>query len=104
MDYLNDPGNEIYKKALCRTNDIEKKLFISKINCLHNNCSVSGDIEDILKHLNFHARNLTHDFFKYKTNKCDNCGIVKSKLIQLERAHCNRENCDRVSLLHSAIR
>jgi len=104
MDYLNDPESEIYKKALSRTNDIEKQLNVSKINCLNNKCFVLGSIEDILKHLNFHGRNLVHAFFKYTTNKCDNCGIFKSKLVQLERAHCNKENCDRSSLLYLAIK
>lgn len=104
MNIINDVNNEIYKKAMDRTNYIDNKLEKTKINCLNNNCSIIGNKKDILMHLKGGpAKNLVNTFFKYTTNKCDYCGIEKSRTIQLDRAHCNKNGCDRSSLLEKSI-
>lgn len=104
MDYLNDNNNEIYIKALQRTKDIDNKIKKTKLNSLINDCYIMGSIEDILSHLKSGpTKNLINSFFKYTTNQCDNCNIEKSKTIQLDRAHCNKKNCDRISLLKKSI-
>ena len=69
-----------------------------------NNCSIVGTKNDILLHLKGGpAKNLINTFFKYTTDKCDYCGIQKSKTIQLDRSHCNKDSCDRSSLLQRSI-
>ena len=104
MEHLNDNNNQIYINALIRTQNIDEKIRKSKINCLNNSCTIGGPLMDILFHLKGGpAKNLINSFFKYSTNKCDNCGIQKSKTVQLDRAHCNKENCDRSSLLKKSI-
>lgn len=104
MEIINDNNNEIYKKALNRTKHIDNKLEKTKINCLNNNCSIIGTRKDILKHLKGGpAKNLINAFFKYKTHKCDYCGVEKSRINQLDRAHCNKDGCDRSSLLEKSI-
>ena len=91
MEHLNDNNNQIYINALIRTQNIDEKIRKSKINCLNNSCTIGGPLMDILFHLKGGpAKNLINSFFKYSTNKCDNCGIQKSKTVQLDRAHCNK--------------
>lgn len=104
MEHFNESDNKIYKKALERTQNIDVKLEKSKMYCLTNNLQLVGTQNDILFHLKCGpATNLIQSFFKYTTDKCDNCGIQKSKSIQLDRAHCNKKNCDRASLLKLSI-
>ena len=105
MEYINNPDNQIYKNALKRTQNIDDKIKKSRIKCLNDSCIIGGPMEDILSHLKGGpAKNLINSFFKYTTNKCDNCNIQKSKTVQLDRAHCNKENCDRSSLLQLSIK
>jgi len=104
MNHLNDPENPLYINALKRTENIEETIKKSRINCLVNPIKIIGEVEEILQHLKGGpAKNLINSFFKYTTDKCDNCKIEKSKTIQLDRAHCNKENCDRSSLLKQSI-
>jgi len=87
-----------------RTQSIDDKLKKTRLNCLINDCAIVGTKNDILLHLKGGpAKNLINSFFKYTTEKCDWCGIQKSKTIQLDRAHCNKESCDRSSLLEKSI-
>ena len=63
------------------------------MSCLRNDCFIGGPKKDILLFLKGGpAKNLINSFFKYQTNKCDYCQIEKSKIIQLDRAHCNIQN------------
>ena len=104
MDHFNNSDDPIYKKGLTRTENIEDILKKTRVSILNNNCTIGGPKEDILKHLKGGpAKNLINNFFRYKTDKCDRCGIQKSKTIQLDRAHCNKDGCDRSSLLEKAI-
>tara|TARA_Y100000389_G_C17399002_1_gene484218 strand:+ start:450 stop:902 length:453 start_codon:yes stop_codon:yes gene_type:complete len=104
MDNLDNSNHEIYIRACLRTNCIDDKIKKTKLNSLINNCYIMGSLEDILSHLKSGpAKNLVNSFFKYTTNRCDNCNIEKSKIIQLDRAHYNKNNCDRVSLLKKSI-
>ena len=104
MISINDCDNPVYKKALSRTQNIDYKLEKTRLNCLTNSCAVLGSKNDILSHLKGgSSRNLINSFFKYTTDKCDCCGIQKSKTIQLDRAHCNKDSCDRMSLLEKSI-
>ena len=104
LENLNDPNSQIYKNALKLTQNIESNISKSRLNCLTNECVISGPLEDILAHLKGGpAKNLINSFFKYKTDKCDNCGIHKSRSVQLDRAHFNKDNCDRSSLLRLSI-
>ncbi len=104
MEILNDHSSEIYNYALTRTQDIEFKLKKTRMSCLRNDCFIGGPKKDILLFLKGGpAKNLINSFFKYQTNKCDYCQIEKSKIIQLDRAHCNIQNCDRSSLLEKSI-
>ena len=103
---INDPNSEIYKIALERTNyiEIDKKLAKTRQKCLNDNLKLIGTKNDILSHLKCGpAKNIINSFFNFKTDKCDNCSIQKSKIIQLDRAHCNKQNCDRASLLKLSI-
>jgi hypothetical protein len=104
MNSINDQDNLLYQNALERTQDIDVKLEKTKINCLTSVLAVVGTKADILSHLKGGpAKNLTNMFFKYTTDKCDYCGVQKNKTIQLDRAHCNMDNCDRSSLLEKSI-
>lgn len=104
MEILNDTSSGIYNNALTRTEDIKLKLKKTRIGCLRNECVIGGPKKDILFFLKGGpAKNLINSFFKYQTSKCDYCGIEKSKIIQLDRAHCNQPNCDRSSLLDKSI-
>jgi len=104
MKSINEYYHPIYKKGLSRTQNIDYKLEKSRMNCLTNNCAIIGSINDILLHLKGGpAKNLINSFFKYTTDKCDYCGIQKSKINQLDRAHCNKNSCDRSSLLEKSI-
>ena len=104
MNSINDQDNLLYQNALKRTQDIDVKLEKTKINCLTSVLAVVGTKADILSHLKGGpAKNLTNMFFKYTTDKCDYCGVQKNKTIQLDRAHCNMDNCDRSSLLEKSI-
>jgi hypothetical protein len=104
MNSIHDDDNPIYKKSLTRTQDIDDKLEKTRMNCLINDCAIVGNSNDILLHLKGGpAKNLVNSFFNYTTDKCDFCGIQKSKTIQLDRAHCNKDNCDRSSLLEKSI-
>jgi hypothetical protein len=103
MDELNNSENEIYKTALKRNNSIDKKLEKTKIRELSTDLQLIGTKNDILIHIKGGpSKNLINAFFKSE-NVCDYCGIEKSKTIQLDRAHCNKDKCDRVSLLEIAI-
>uniref|UniRef100_A0A6C0J6F6 Uncharacterized protein n=1 Tax=viral metagenome TaxID=1070528 RepID=A0A6C0J6F6_9ZZZZ len=104
MNTINEDNDPIYKKALGRTQNIDNKLEKTKLNCLINGCSMIGTKKDILLHLKGGpAKNLINSFFKYTTDKCDYCGIQKNRTNQLDRAHCNKDGCDRSSLLEKSI-
>jgi uncharacterized protein YqkB len=104
MNSINEYDNPIYKKGLTRTQNIDDKLKKTRMECLNNNCSIVGPKKDILLHLKGGpAKNLINCFIKYETDKCDYCGIQKSKTVQLDRAHCNKDRCDRTSLLEKSI-
>jgi len=103
MEHLKNPESEIYKKAISRTMNINEKLEKSRMSDLTTGLKLGGPKKDILSHLKKGpAKNLVCAFFKSDV-KCDCCGIEKSNSIQLDRAHCNEEGCDRVSLLKEAI-
>ena len=105
MNDINNPDSIIYKNALKRTEHISKKLEKSKMNCLAIDLKLVGTEKDILAHLKAGpAKNLVNSFFKYTTDKCDFCNIQKDKSIQLDRAHCNKQNCDRSALLGKSIK
>lgn len=104
MNSINDKDGLIYQTGLKRTQNTNEQLEKTRINCLISNLSVVGTKKDILLHLKGGpAKNLTNTFFKYTNDKCDYCGIQKNKTIQLDRAHCNIDNCDRSSLLEKSI-
>ena len=104
MNCINDSNHPIYKKALERTQHIDVKLEKTRMNCLINKCAILGNETDILLHLKGGpAKNLINSFFKYTTDQCDYCGVKKNKTIQLDRAHCNKDSCDRSSLLKKSI-
>jgi hypothetical protein len=104
MNRINDKDSLIYKTALKRTQNINKKLEKTRMNCFTNNLAVLGTKKDIQSHLKGGpAKNLTNSFFKYTCDKCDYCGIQKNKAVQFDRAHCNIDRCDRSSLLEKSI-
>ena len=104
MENLYNKSSEIWKIGLSRTNNVTIKINKSKMKCLISNVSISGDRNDILCHLkDGPATNLVNRFFKVKTESCDNCKIKKNRMVQLDRSHCNNNNCDRISLLKIAI-
>ena len=104
MNSINYKDSLSYKNGLKRTQNINEKLKKTRINCLISELKVVGTKTEILSHIKGGpAKNLTNSFFKYTTDKCDYCGIQKNKTIQLDRAHCNEEGCDRASLLEEAI-
>ena len=104
MNSINDKECLIYKTALKRTQNINEKLEKTRMNCLISDLAVIGTKTDIILHLKGGpAKNLTNTFFKYTTDKCDYCGIKKSKTTQLDIAHCNKDSCDRSSLLERSI-
>lgn len=104
MESLNDIDNPIYINALERTQNIDTLLKKTRMSVLNTNCFIGGPKRDILVFLKGGpAKNLVCSFFKYTTDKCDYCGIKKDKTTQLDRAHCNKENCDRSSLLEKSI-
>ena len=105
MEQINNPTSNLYIDALERTRYINKKLQKSRMNCLVNELKLVGTEKDMLTHLKGGpCKNLVNSFFTYTTDKCDFCNIKKSKLIQLDRAHCNIKNCDRNSLLDKSIK
>uniref|UniRef100_A0A6C0JD15 Uncharacterized protein n=1 Tax=viral metagenome TaxID=1070528 RepID=A0A6C0JD15_9ZZZZ len=105
MDQINNNDSEIYKNAIKRTEHIYIKLEKSKMNCLVSDLKLVGTEKDILAHLKGGpSKNLINSFFNYTTDKCDFCKIAKDKLVQLDRAHCNKLNCDRASLLNKSIK
>ena len=104
MNSINEDDQPIYQKSLARTQNIDDSLGKTRLNCLINDCSIVGTKNDILLHLKGGpSKNLINSFFKYTTDKCDCCGIQKNKTIQLDRAHCNKDKCDRSSLLEKSI-
>tara|TARA_B100000575_G_C22584686_1_gene367964 strand:+ start:52 stop:501 length:450 start_codon:yes stop_codon:yes gene_type:complete len=105
MDDLHDEESSIFKQGLTITKDIHEKLEKTRINNLTNKTAfIGGTKEDILMFLKGGiCKNLVNTFFNYKYNKCVICGIEKSSTVQLDRAHCNKEGCDRSSLLQTAI-
>ena len=104
MDCMNNCDNPLYKIGIMRTQDIHQKLKKSKLSCFNNNLKVVGTKSEILSHLKGGStKNLINQFFKYKTNKCDYCGIEKSRTTQLDRAHCNKDGFDRIGLLQKSI-
>ena len=101
MNSINELEHSLYKASLTRTQNIDEKLEKTRLNCLINECGIVGTKNDILLHLKGGpAKNLINSFFKYTTDKCDYCGIKKSKSIQLD---CNKDSCDRSSLLEKSI-
>ena len=101
MNSINNKDSLIYKSGLKRTQNINEKLEKTRMNCLISDLKVVGTKTEILLHLKGGpAKNLTNTFFKYTNNKCDYCGIQKNKKTQLDRAHCNKDSCDRTSFLH----
>ena len=103
MNNINDRDSLIYKNGLKRTQNINEKLEKSRISDLTTGLKLGGPKEDILSHLRKGpAKNLVCAFFKSDI-KCDCCGIEKSNTIQLDRAHCNEDGCDRASLLKEAV-
>ena len=105
MSSINERSNPIHTAGLARTQNIDDLLEKTRLNSLTNDCAIVGTAHDILSHLNGGlAKNLVNNFFKYTTTKCDICGIQKSKTIQLDRAHCNKDSCDRSSLLAKSIK
>ena len=104
MNTINDKDSLIYKTGIKRTQNINEKLEKTRMNCLCGDLAVVGTKKDILLHLKGGpTKNLTNSFFKYTTDKCDYCSKQKSKTIQLDRAHYNRDSCDRSSLLEKSI-
>ena len=105
MDGLNDENSDIYKNGLSISKNISEKLRKTRMGCLTTNRAViGGPKEDIYGHLKVGpCKNLVNTFFNYKSNKCVKCGIEKSSTVQLDRAHCNKDGCDRASLLRKAI-
>ena len=101
---LNDKESLIFKIGLKRTKNISEKLKKTRIHCLISNVKIEGTKNEIHTHLKGGpAKNLTNYFFKHTNDKCDYCSIQKNKNTQLDRAHCNIDNCDRSSLLQKAI-
>jgi hypothetical protein len=101
---LHNSDSAIWKLALQRTCDVETKLHKTKKRCLTSNVIIGGTISEILEHLKEGpAKNLVNSFFRLKIDCCDVCKIKKSPQIQLDRAHCNKKNCDRTALLQKAI-
>ena len=104
MDIKNKLEQQLYKSSLTRTQNINEKLNKTRINLLTNNCRIVGTENEILSHIKCGpSQNLINSFFKYTTDKCDNCDIKKSKTIQLQRTHCNKYSDDRSSLLKKSI-
>ena len=104
MNSINEQDNLIYKNGLKRTQNINEKLKKTKMKCLISDLALVGTNTEILLHLKGGpAKNLTNSFFKYTTDKCDYCGVQKNKTIQLDRAHCNIDGCDRSSLLEKSV-
>ena len=103
MNELNDSTSLIYINALKRT-DIKKilnKLDTTKMNCFNSDVKISGKNNDILLHLKGGpTKNLINSFFTRSTNICDYC---QKGSYQLDRAHCNKDGCDRAALLKKAI-
>lgn len=103
MNNINDKDSLIYKNGLKRTQNINGKLEKSRRSDLTTGLKLGGSKKDILSHLKEGpAKNLVCAFFKSDI-KCDCCEKEKSKTIQLDRAHCNEDGCDRASLLKEAI-
>ena len=104
MENLNTINSDLWLIGLNRTQDIEDKIKKTKMNCLTNDVKISGKKNDILLHLKGGpSKNLINSFFKYKTNRCDLCNIVKDNNKQLDRAHCNLRGCSRSFLLEKAV-
>ena len=103
---LNDPNSDLYKKGLERTNSIDIDSYVEKdIQVFTNKTEIFGPKKDIIEHLNTgQAQNQYRTVCKKMTSeKCDTCNIKKSKGKYLERAHCNKDNCDRIALLEQAV-
>ena len=101
---INESDNGIYKQGIERTKNALDKLEKTKMRCFNNDCVIGGTKNDILSHLKGGpAKNLVNSWFKCNTDKCDYCGEPKSKTTQLDRAHCNKDSCDRSSLLEKSI-
>ena len=103
MNELNDNNSLIYKNALKRTDikNIINKLDTTRMKCFNSDVKISGKNNDILLHLKGGpTKNLINSFFTRLTNVCDYC---QKGSCQLDRAHCNKDGCDRASLLKKAI-
>ena len=104
MDSINHIDSLIYKNGVKRTQNINEKIEKTRMKCLISDLKVVGTKMEILSHLKGGpAKNLTNSFFKYTNDNCDYCGVQKNKTIQLDRAHCNIDSCDRSSLLKKSI-
>ena len=107
MNYLNNSDSSIFKNTVQKQSDfIEKKLKKTNIRYLTDNVKLTGTIDEIVNHLNMGiAQNLIHTFFKYDTKNqyCVHCKKNKKEVKQLERAHCNRNDCNRTFLLRKAV-
>ena len=82
------------------------KIEKTNMRYFNNNIKLTGTINEMVKFLNMGiAQNLIQTFFKYnrKHHYCIHCKKTKEEVKQLERAHCNRDDCHRTFLLREAI-
>ena len=106
IKFLNDSNSDLYEKGLERTNSIDIDGYVEKdIQVFTNKIKVVGSKKDLIEDLNTgQAQNQYRTLFKKITSdKCDICESKKSKENQLDRAHCNKDNCDRKALLEQAV-
>ena len=106
IESLNDDKSILYEKGLERTNSIDIDSYIKKeIQVFTNKTKIIGPKKDLIEDLNTgQAQNQYRTIFKKITSdNCDICESKKSKQNQLDRAHCNKDNCDRKALIEQAI-
>ena len=106
IEYLNDNKSILYEKGLERTNSIDIDSYIEKdIQVFTNKTKIVGPKKDLIEDINTgQAQNQYRNVFKKITSdKCDICESKKSKENQLDRAHCNKDNCDRKALVEQAV-
>ena len=96
MEQFNDENSSIYQETLSQ----QREYITTKLDNIRSNrymddtCLLSGEIEDIVNHLNKGlAQNLVLDFFKKPLIKssCIHCGGSRGEngIRDLQRAHCN---------------
>lgn len=98
-------GSAVWLDGLRVTHGISEKIAKSRRNEFNNNVKVCGSKDDIFNHLNTgKCTNLVHAFFNIRSaTRCVHCGIEKSTIRHLERAHCNMNGADRKTLLKRAV-